>query len=252
VIPGAVAPAAPGRLWDALFALGRFVWVNDWHGPVPDHPGVHCLEQLPVFRVATDTDFDRFWVERGNSRSLRKARSRCDRLGGEFTFEVDHPDAARWILDGWGQDWSDDLWAEHLSASDLRIASAYLGARGMQHTFRLLHDGRPVVGFTAFALGDTLMPQHSHRDPAYDRVGVGVRLDELFFRWTQSTPYRMVDLGGGFEYKARWALADTTRARFAIAPRHLVVARSTANMARSLRRTIDARVRRRAEGGGVL
>lgn len=243
VIPGAIAPAAPGRLWDSIAALGKFVWVNDWTGPLPRHPNVFCDESLPVYRFSTDVDLDAFWSERGNVNALKKARRRCERAGGTMEFEVDHPDAARWILDGWERDWCDDPWVEHLSASDLRIAAAYLGARGMQHTFRLLHDGRPVVGFTAFAGGDTLYPQHSHRDPAYDRLGVGVRLDEMFFRWTQTTHYRTVDLGGGFAYKARWAVQDAVRTRFAIAPRHLVVARTAAYTMRTLRGSLAERWR---------
>jgi hypothetical protein len=147
-------------------------------------------------------------------------------------FEVDDPAALAWIVEGWARNWTGHAWAEHLLAPDVLVAGEYLRARGAYRTFRLLHDGRPVAGFSAIADGDTLTMQHSTRDPVYDKARVGVRLDELFFRWSSTSPYKTIDLGGGFSYKAQWGDPDITQARFVVAPRHLVALRSVMYAAR--------------------
>jgi hypothetical protein len=226
VVPGSYAPVAPGRLWDAIAALRVFVWINGWGDPVPAHSNVHAVEHLPNFRVSTSTDFDKFWAARGNTSSIKKAAARCSKLGGRMELEIDNPAALSWIVDGWARNWAGHAWAEHLLAPDILLAGEYLRIRGAYRTFRLLHDGRPVAGFTAVADDETLTMQHSARDPAYDRARVGVRLDELFFRWSASSPYAMIDLGGALDYKAKWGDADITRARFIVSPVHLVVLRS--------------------------
>ena len=238
-VPNALAPALPGRLFDALAALRTYVRIPDWGHPIPHSAHVRELEFFPTYRVSTDTDFDALWRELRNTDRVRKARNRCGRLG-EIEFEIDHPDAAAWTIGNWGGKWSRPYSDISAAAADMQVAAAYLTPRGEYHAFRLLHRGIPVAGTNWFAHGDTLTAHCSHRDPAYDGRGVGVRLDELFFRWSATSPYRVIDLGGEFDYKAKWAREGGVHANFSVMPAHLALAKSGLTVARRLARVASA------------
>jgi len=242
VVPAALPPCLPGREIEALSALGLFVWVNEWETPVPASKRVHFLQYEEVYRVSTRIDFDAFWRERHHARDLRKARNRCARLG-EVSLEVDEPGAAAWTIDRWEETWADHSWAETVAAPDIRVAANYLTSRGTYHAFRLLIDGRPVAGVNTFVRGTTLVIANSGRTRQFDKAGTGVRRDELFYRWCAQSQYERVDLGGGFAYKARWAETDGWRARFSVAPRHLVVARQGLVVARRMKALVSSKSR---------
>jgi hypothetical protein len=111
-------------------------------------------------------------------------------------------------------------------------AADYLSRRGEYHAFRLLINGEPVAGLNLFVRGSTLIMMNSTRDRRFDRGGAGIHLDELFYRWSADSAYETVELGGGFEYKQRWADPVHTRVRFSVAPAHLALARSGMLLAR--------------------
>ncbi|MEX0749362.1 MAG: GNAT family N-acetyltransferase [Dehalococcoidia bacterium] len=242
VVSAALPPCLPGREIEALSALGLFVWVNEWEAPVPASKRVHFVQYEAVYRVSTRIDLDAYWRERHHARDLRKARNRCARLG-EVSFEVDQPGAAEWTIDRWEETWADHPWSETVAAPDIRVAASYLMSRGQYHSFRLLIDGRPVAGMNASVRGKALVIANSGREPEFDKAGTGVRRDELFYRWCAQSPYERVDLGGGFEYKARWAETDGVRARFSVAPPHLVMARQGLIVARRMKDFVSPKSR---------
>jgi hypothetical protein len=244
VVPYAFPPCAAGREIDALHALGLFVWVNEWERPLPRERSVRFVQHEQVFQVSTRTDFDAFWRQRGNMNSVKKARRRSQRFG-EVTLEIDAPGAERWTIDGWAQTWADHAWNETVAAPDIAAAAAYLAPRGRYHAFRLLINGEPAAGLNLFVRGSTLIMMNSARDRRFDRAGAGIHLDELFYRWSGDSAYETVELGGGFEYKQRWADPVHTRARFSVAPAHLALARSGLLLARR----IADRARRSPRGG---
>jgi hypothetical protein len=246
VVPSAFPPCVPGREIDALAALGLFVWVNEWERPVPESRFVRFVQYEQIFRVSTRVDFDAFWHQHGNTKAIKKARKRCERLG-RVELEVDDPEAAMWTIDRWERAWAGDPWAETVAASDIRAAVAYLAQHQQHHALRLLIGGRPVAGLNAIARGDALVMGNTGRDPEFDGAGTGVHLDELFYRWAACSPYQRVDLGGGFDYKARWSDPDGIRARFSIAPTHLAVARHGLVVARWFRERMSPRSKTAAD-----
>lgn len=229
VVPGALAPSKPGRLWDALESLALPIRINEWTGAIP--PRARSQYRQTWHRISTRTDVDEFWRRSSNADTVRKARARCARAG-EMTLEVDHADAAAWTIDGWARRWAGDPMYETALAGDLRTMTSYLLPRGRYHAFRLLHEGRPVAGLNAFVAGTTLVEQTSYRDAEYDKIGVGVRLDELFFRWAAESPYDAVVLGAG-EYKARWAEPGGECVSFTICPTRVAVLTAARRLARS-------------------
>jgi hypothetical protein len=224
VVPYAAAPAVEGRLWDAIGALGVYVRLVEWPGPLPAARNVRFPEYMPNYAVSTRIDFDAHWAEKGNKDWLRKMRNRTARLGS-VEFEIDAPDAATWTIERWHEKFEGDEMGETLTTEDALTATRWCMEHGRMRSFRLLIDGRPVAGMNMFLHGTTMATTHSYSDPAYAQAGVGVHLHELMFRWAADSPYERVDMGCG-AYKGRWADVSGTRTSFAIAPAHLALART--------------------------
>lgn len=233
VTPFSFAPAAPGRLIDALAALGLYLRIADWHDAVPAGPNMHFVERRTSYRVPTRVDLNAFWKTRGttNMATMRKARNRCDRLG-KVELEVDAPGAAAWTINKWSEKWSGHPYSLTSATGEILAAADWLSARGLYHSFRLVIDGEPVAGVNLLDQGDVAHALSSYRDPRYAKSGTGVRLDELVYRWAASSPYSYIDLGYGDDYREKWGEPAGTRADFVIAPRHLAFARQAVNLAR--------------------
>jgi CelD/BcsL family acetyltransferase involved in cellulose biosynthesis len=71
-----------------------------------------------------------------------------------------------------------------------------------------------VAGNTNVVHGQDFVCQTSWRDLDYSAHNVGVRLEELTFRWAQQAGYRFYDLGGGHSYKKQWAPVAGERYEF--------------------------------------
>ncbi len=234
VTPFAFAPAAPGRLFDALSALHLYLRIADWNDAVPGGPNTHFVERRTGYRVPTRVDLDAFWKTRGttNMDTIRKARNRCDRLG-KVELEIDAPGAAAWTINNWSAKWSEHPFNLTSATSEILAAANWLAPRGLYRSFRLMIDGEPVAGVNLLDQGDVAHALSSYRDPRYAKSGTGVRLDELVYRWAATSPYSYVDLGCGDDYREKWGEPGGLRSDFVIAPRHLAVARQAVKLARS-------------------
>ncbi len=237
VAPRAVAPAQPGRIAEALAALGLNIRMEGWAGPLPPTVPVHDVAKLTVFRIATSTDFEAYWRATGHWAVVKPAR----RQSRAFEFAVDAPDAIEWILGRWEERWRDDPARETSRINDMLLASHFYAGRGQMRSFLLLDGDRPVAGNTFFVHNDEMILQCVARDPDYARAGVGTRCMDLTFQWAAEHGPAMINLGGGHEYKAGWAPADGTRAAFSIRPAHLSAA---ANVLHGVRRAAHVRPRR--------
>jgi hypothetical protein len=225
VVPRAVAPAVPGRLFDAIRALKVYVRIADWEGPLPEGR-IYALEQRPAWRVPTRVDLDALWKRNGttNMDTLRKARNRCHRLG-KVELEIDQPGAAEWTIRNWAGKWEHHDYGLTTATEDVLAAATWLFERGRYRAFRLLIDGQPVAGVNFSVQGNVAYAQNSYREPALAKSGIGVHLDELIYRWAQTSPYDYVDLGCGDDYRGRWGELTGKRSDFVIAPPHLYAAR---------------------------
>jgi hypothetical protein len=235
VVPGVIAPAHEGRLWAALEALAVPVRINEWTGALPSRAWSRYRQ--PWYRISTRADFDVLWRRSSNADTIRKARNRCARAG-DMTLEVDHPDAAAWTIDGWASRWKGDPMQEAALTGELRAMVDFLMPRGGYHAFRLLHDGAPIAGLNVFVAGSVLVEQTSYRLPEYDKLGVGVRLDELFFRWAAQSPYETVELGAG-DYKSRWGQQAGECVSFTVCSPRVAAAAAARRFARSALRLVQ-------------
>jgi CelD/BcsL family acetyltransferase involved in cellulose biosynthesis len=117
------------------------------------------------------------------------------------------------VLRKWHERWQgeDDL-------TDRIIAARHLEACGRHFTALLQHGDRPVAGASTILDGDVLTASVSYRDLSFGRKPTGTRTIDALFELAAERGFAAFDLGGGQEYKQRWAPACGTRSSFVIAP----------------------------------
>jgi hypothetical protein len=213
VLPRFVAHALEGQLFSALSALGVNVHVTTQ----TQEPPARCAKQVighPVFRIDLASDFEAYWKQSGQLRTVQMARNRTH----GFAVEVDGPCAAEWTIGSWATHWGG---RETASADDLVLAAAQYAKKGRFHTIRLLDGGEPVAGHTWFVDGDALLLITTFTKPEYHPRQAGTRNLDAVFEWAARAGFRQIDLGVGHEYKRRWAPASGTRWSFDVRPWHL-------------------------------
>ena len=202
--PRSVFPAAPGFLVPALNALGRDLWVSGWEELPGDAAGVRRMVPTGIYRAELATDYEAYWRETGHHKTVRQARNRTIAM----TVKVDAPGGLEWNINGWAQRW------ERTDSDDTRdrmVAAKYLATTGQYH-WLTLHDGDDIVAACSFLeyRGDVIS-QITHRLLGHEDLKLGTRVFDASFQWAAEAGYRRLDLGGGHDYKGRWAPPDGYR-----------------------------------------
>ncbi|MBE0699482.1 MAG: GNAT family N-acetyltransferase [Anaerolineaceae bacterium] len=203
LLPGGLFVARPGYSMRALKRLGLDIWAAWWRMPAPPEESstVRWVQSTPTYRMDLSQDYESFWRSTGIYKTIRKVRNRCS----EFTFEVNHPGAAEWTIRNWETRWRADPNQETPQLHD-RLYIARILEYHCQHFSFSLHDqGDMIAGATVFVQKDTLVAGVNYRKPEYDWHGVNERLIELVFSWATAAGYKTFDIGGGHEYKQKWA-----------------------------------------------
>ena len=248
LLPGAIFPVREDCLMLALSALGvevEIAWWRMMEAP-PQHPWIR-RDRVPTLthRMRLSEDFEEFWRKSGQFKDVRSARNRC--LG--FTFEVNTPGAADWIIKNSTAKWasSENTYIEELG--DRLMVADYLAKRGQFHSLLLLSSGIPVAGNTFIVHGRDLVSGVVYRNPAYEKYSVGTRIWDLSFEWAAKNNYEKLDIGGGFDYKKRWAPQEGERNKFRVCPPYLFAIKEALRLGRRL---FSNMVRRRSQSGEVL
>jgi GNAT superfamily N-acetyltransferase len=187
-----------------------------------------------VHRIQPTVDIEAYWRERGNLRNVRTARKRCAQL----QHSINWPGAARWVISRWSRTWG----VEADGTSEDRIAVAeYLENQGLHHTFLLSEGDKMVAGSTMLTHQDSLVASVIYRDPAYDSLGTGTRLIDWNFSYARENGFTWIDLGGGHDYKRKWAPADGYRWDIVVAPAPHHLADRAARWVRSTMRRLSRR-----------
>jgi CelD/BcsL family acetyltransferase involved in cellulose biosynthesis len=77
-----------------------------------------------------------------------------------------------------------------------------------------------------------------YREPEYDWYGVGVRLIDLVFSFAAEKGFETMDLGGGHDYKQKWAPQEGERWQFNVCPEYLYRAKQVVNWGRTVRQKV--------------
>ncbi len=212
IVPGYLFPVKPGRVDQALGAINEPVFVSWWRQPQSPPYGlqVRGLKRVSTHGTPLEIDLDAMWRELGLARSLRKARERTQ----DFELEVNAPGACEWVIRKWQERWQGPDAGDEPELLDRIMVARHLEKRGLHFTLTLRHGERVVAGNTNVVHGQDFVCQTSWRDLDYSAHNVGVRLEELTFRWAQQAGYRFYDLGGGHSYKKQWAPVAGERYEF--------------------------------------
>jgi GNAT superfamily N-acetyltransferase len=233
VAPRFLAHALDGQLFAALSALGVSVHIAT-QTQQPPARWVRRVVAHPVFRIDLTSDFEAYWKESGQLRTVQMARKRARGL----VFELDGPGAAEWTIRGWADHWRG---RQTVSEDDLVLASTHYETRGRFHTIRLLDGREPVAGHTWFVDAGGLLLISTFTRPEYRKQQAGTRNLDAAFDWAAKAGYGHMDLGVGHDYKRRWAPAKGVRWSYDIRPWYLHA--SAAVLRRGMgvgRRTIGA------------
>lgn len=215
LIPGVPFPVRPGATIAALRALNIAIPVAWWRmtEPVPEAPCIRRFETQPVYRLALAGDREAFWRQTHYLRHIKNIRNRC----AAFTWALDPPGAARWVITHWSQRWRDGADADPAVEDRILIAEA-LEARGLHHTVCLYDGEKLIAGSTNFVHRGDLVAGVIHGDPDYRNHGIGVRLIDQTFAFAAGEGLAGFDLGAGHDYKKKWAPEDGSRGTFVLAP----------------------------------
>jgi len=211
ILPGFLGLGEPALLESLCLNLvfpTRFGWWRMPHLPVAGGR-VRKVTTEPTYRLPCSMDFDRFWSQSGLMSDLRRAARRARHL----ELRCNAPGAARWIIINSERQWREPHRpvAEGLQRS---LAAADFLSEQHRLVVHTLQDGdRFVAGDIGLIHGDSLVGTQTFLDREYRKIGAGNLTFEATFRWAKREGLREVDLGGGFEYKRRWAPQEGSKAR---------------------------------------
>jgi hypothetical protein len=202
LLPGGLLVARPGYTMRVLKRLGLDIWAAWWRTPAPEPCSTtRFIQSTPTHRMDLTQNYEFFWRETGIFKTIRKVRNRCR----EFRFEVNRPGAAEWTIRNWEQRWRSDPAQETPQLADRLFIARTLEHHSLHYTFSLCDQDEIIAGATVFVHKNDLVAGVNYRKPEYDWHGVNERLIELVFTWATAAGYKIFDIGGGHEYKAKWA-----------------------------------------------
>jgi len=230
IVPQAIIPAQAGAFVRALASLSVSVEVAGWRWKFRPEPSelIKRLEYYPTYGMKCSEHFEKYWRKSGQWTTVKRCRNLCR----DFTFAVNPPDGAEWIIKNWGDDWGGIPQGE---IADRLIAARYLEQRGRHYSFLLYDKDKPIAGHTFLIDREDLVWQVTHRDKTYDRHGVGTRLMDLAFQWAAENGLQEIDLGGTHGNKARWAPQNGEKFVMNICPGYLSQWQSVLRLMKKIR-----------------
>lgn len=236
ILPGIVVPAMKGQLFEALASLGLHLNIALWRTDcgLPEGPCVRRVTQMATYGMDCSEDFEAFWKETSMWRNLRKARNKWKQV----TLKENAPGAAEWLIKSWGRKWgvSEDELCDRVAVA------AFLEKMGKHFSLTLCDGDKPIAGATCVIHRGEVVAQCLYRDN--DDSNIGNRLVHMFFCWAQERGFSAVDIGGGHDYKRKYAPPRGERHEVTISPiMHHVGDRAWYEAKHKLRRLIKTKAR---------
>jgi GNAT superfamily N-acetyltransferase len=188
------------------------------------------MELTPVYQMRCSEDFEEYWRQSGHWNTVQRSRKRCR----DFSFAVNKPGAAEWIIKNWGPTWEQ----KPIVMQDSILVAKYLETQGLHYSFILHDQDKPVAAHTFMLQGNDLVWAITYRDPAYDSYGVGTRLMDLAFHWAKDAGFKTIDLGGRHDYKIRWAPKASELWLFNVCPEPIFRVKQAIDLARRASRKV--------------
>jgi hypothetical protein len=223
IVPGMIFPARPDFVMPALESLRKEILVAWWRmeNAPSQSPLVRYLETTPTYRIHCADDIEQYWHDHGFFKTIRTTRKRCK----DFTITINAPGSAEWTIKNWEAKWRQNPQQVDLSLPDRIAAAKYLEEQKQYYTLMLADKDVPIGGATVCVHQKDLVAGVLYYDQAYRNNGAGNRLIELSVMFAIENGYEFFDIGGGHEYKKRWAPQSGERWWFNICPEPLYRAR---------------------------
>ena len=238
LFPGPEFPARDGMYVEALKALRLETPVAWWRmaEAPPRGDRIDHLSIEPVYRQDDLAQREAYWRNTNYFRHIRAARNRTSKL----EVRVGIPEFAEQIAAGWRTKWT----ASPAGDPEVRnrgILARALEPLGRHVTIGLFDNGRLAAGCTNFVHRGALVAGVLYVPEAYRALSAGVRLIDLAFEEGARRGLSGFDLGGGADYKLKWAPPVGERARFTVAgAAHVRLLRGLAGMAKRVLRRGNA------------
>jgi hypothetical protein len=212
LVPGQPFPSLPDSGFQALASLNISLRLGMWRvsGGLPDDRRIREVEISPVYRLPLDGSQEGFWRGTHYFKTIRKARSRCEGLD----VRVDDPGSVEWVVEGWAERWNH----EPDGTADRILLADALQRTGRHHTVSVFDGEKRVAAASTYVHRNELVAGVLHWLPEYRDRMPGVYLIDRTFAFAEERGLAAFDLGGGHDYKQRWAPEDGTRTTFTMAP----------------------------------
>ena len=230
IIPGIVFSSKPEYIPAVLDALRVEVWVAWWRmeNVLPISKLMRYLEATPTYRMRCSEDIEQYWRDNGYFKTIRRMRNRCK----DFKPKINSPGSAEWTIKNWEAKWRLNPELIDPSLTDRILAAKYLEERKLHYCLTLFDQDTLIGGATITAHKKDLVAGVLYYEPNYRRYGVGDRLIDLCFNFAIENGFETFDIGGGHEYKKRWARQDGERWWFNICPEPLYRIKQASRWAR--------------------
>ncbi|BDV43042.1 hypothetical protein GURASL_19650 [Geotalea uraniireducens] len=220
IVPGCPFPVRDGYFFKVLEALGVESKVALWRCEsllehAEEQQIVRSFHRSPTHKLQLAGPVEEYWKKSGSFyKTVRNIRNRCK----DYVLEVNPVGAAEWTIKHWGGKWQLTPDAQFNDLSDRLIVARYLEEEGQYFTIMLLADGEPVAGFSSLVHRNDLVCQYNYRLPEHDKAGVGVYIYDRVAHWAKDAGFAVMDIGGGHDYKDRWAPLDGEKMEIDICP----------------------------------
>ena len=197
--------------------------------PVPDDPAIGDVSIKPTYRMQDIAGREEFWRSTDLRRNIKNIRNRTARMRVEVG-NLAHvaPVVSEWH-GRWARGDADDI------AVRARLAIAHaLEPAGAHVTVALLDGDEIAAGATNFVHRGEMVAGVSHVSPKYRQLGVGVRLIDAVFDVAEQRGLTTFDLGGGADYKQKWAPIGGERAEFNVASARVRLLRRISRFAKRI------------------
>ena len=217
VVPGVVFPVVENQLVPVLMALREPVIVTWWRQPEPPptHDRIEVLETVATRRIECRGDHETHWVKSKLMKSVRRARRRCEHMN----VEVNRPGAAEWTIRNWGRRWAPPGMEILPDTADRVAVAEYWEPRGRHFVISLVDGDRIIASAIVFAHGNHVVGMAFHRESSFDHLQVSTRLIDAVHQWASETGFEKLDIGGGHDYKRRWAPEEGEHHQFMVSTR---------------------------------
>lgn len=230
LVPGFIFPVKDGCIGKVLGALGlnlRVGWWR-WETPPPVIAGVRDIVESPTYGMDCSEDFEAYWRTTSHFKNMRHIRRKCS----GFALRVDAPGMVEWTVRNWAAKWCCQGMGEFPDLEDRLCVAGYLEERGLCHALSL-HDGdEPVAAATLLLHRNDAVAYVNYRNQNYDSYGVMTRLADLCFAWAKETKCAKIDLGGGFDYKRKWAPENAKKWELSVCPQFIMLEKRASRFVR--------------------